>query len=69
MIHIHELRKYVIHNEVSTKKKNAYSVNNVWCIKFRSKHSSNTVMYLLRNLMHHTLTIVQLKQISVWGRS
>ena len=30
---------------------------NVWCIKFRSKHNSNTVMSLLRNLMHQTLTI------------
>ena len=33
------------------------SVNNVWCIKFRSKHSSNTVLCLLRNLMHQTLCI------------
>ena len=30
-------------------------VTNVWCIKFRSKHSSNTVLCLLRNLMHQTL--------------
>ena len=29
--------------------------NNVWCIKFRSKHSSNTVLCLHRNLMHQTL--------------
>ena len=31
------------------------SICNVWCIKFRSKHSSNTVLCLLRNLMHQTL--------------
>ena len=31
------------------------NVINVWCIKFRSKHSSNTVLCLLRNLMHQTL--------------
>ena len=28
--------------------------HNVWCIKFRSKDSSNTVVCLLRNLMHQT---------------
>ena len=30
------------------------NTNNVWCIKFCSKHSSNAVC-LLRNLMHQTL--------------
>ena len=31
---------------------------NVWCIKFRSKHSSNTVLCLLRNLMHQMLRLI-----------
>ena len=30
-------------------------LHNIWCIKFRSKHSSNTVLCLLRNLLHQTL--------------
>ena len=36
----------------------AYDPNegNVCSIKFRSKHSSNTVLCLLRNLMEQTLT-------------
>ena len=29
---------------------------NVWCIKSSSKHSSNRVLCLLRNLMHQTLS-------------
>ena len=29
--------------------------HNIWCIKFRSKHSSNTILCLLQNLMHQTL--------------
>ena len=32
-----------------------YFFFNVWCIKFRSKRSNNTVLCLLRNLMHQTL--------------
>ena len=28
---------------------------NVWCIKFRSKHSTVLLLCLLRNLMHQTL--------------
>ena len=31
------------------------NITNVWCIKFRNKHSSNTVLCLLQNLMHQTL--------------
>ena len=31
--------------------------SNVWCIKFCSKYSSNTVLCLLRNLMHQTYII------------
>ena len=30
-------------------------LTSVWCIKCRSKYSSNTVLSLLRNLMHQTL--------------
>ena len=29
--------------------------NNVWCIKFRSKHSTVLLLSLLRNLMHQML--------------
>ena len=33
------------------------STTNASCIKFRNKHSSNTALCLLRNLMHQTLGI------------
>ena len=33
--------------------------NNVCLTKFRSKHSSNTVLCLLRNLMHQTLLCLE----------
>ena len=43
-------------------------VHNVWCIKFQSKYSSNTVLCLLRNLMHQTLWLLFIKtrHISFW---
>ena len=35
----------------------SFLLSNVWCIKFRSKHSTVLVLCLLRNLMHQTLCI------------
>ena len=37
---------------------------NIWCIIFRSKNSSNTVLCLIRNLMHQTLARYVFKSVN-----